>query len=141
MKNVKKEIIELLAFCRSPLSLLISDKPLFKDTKFSTQSNDTTETLASRLIKTLSFDENAGLYVFDRCDSKWKEQSRCTQTEEKHFQCVVAVYRGEGDKVWMRLVTRSLEGVCHYCYCMCQRYKIQDKGKPAQLKWKKPFRI
>ena len=32
---------------------------------FSTQSNDTTESLASRLIETLSYDEKAGLYVFD----------------------------------------------------------------------------
>jgi len=39
--------------------------------------------------------------------------------EEKHFQCVAAVYRSskEGDKVWIRLVTRSLqEGVCEYSY-------------------------
>jgi hypothetical protein len=32
---------------------------------FSTQSNDTTESLGSRLIETLSFNEKAGLYVFD----------------------------------------------------------------------------
>jgi hypothetical protein len=32
---------------------------------FRTQSNDTTESLASRLIETLSYDGKAGLYEFD----------------------------------------------------------------------------
>ena len=81
--------------------------------EFNTQSNDTTESLASRLIETLSLDKNAGLYVFD-------------------------VTANGKNKVWMCLVTRSLEGVCDYFYYMCQFYNIQDKGKPAQLKLTKP---
>jgi hypothetical protein len=50
---------------------------------------------------------------------------------------VAAVYRsskGGGDKVWMRLVTRSLEGVCDYGNYKCQYY-VQDKRKPATFKY------
>ena len=83
---------------------------------FSTQSNDTTESLASRLIETLIFDKKAGLYVFDVTANGTNKGvvPILLRKEYKHFQCVTAVYRSSkgGDKVWMRLVTRSLEGVC-----------------------------
>jgi hypothetical protein len=62
--------------------------------------------------------------------------------EGKHFQCVAAVYSSKGGyKVWMRLVTRSLEGVCDYGYYMCHCYNVQDKGKPATFKCTTPSRI
>jgi hypothetical protein len=102
---------------------------------FSTQSNDTTESLASRLIETLSLDEKAGLYVFDVTANGTNKAvvPILLRKEEEHFQCVAAVYGTSkvGDKVWMRLVTRSLEGVCDYGYYMCHCYNVQDKGKPA----------
>jgi hypothetical protein len=98
--------------------------------------------LASRIIETLlsSVDKNAGLYVFD-LTANGKNKAILPillRNREKHFQYMDAVYRGEGDKIWMRLVTRSLEGVCDYFYYMFQYYNIQDKGKPAQLKLTKP---
>ena len=97
--------------------------------------------MASRLIETLlSVDKNAGLYVFD-VTANGKNKAILPillRNRENHFQHMAAVYRRERDKVWMRLVTRSLEGVCDYFYYMCQYYNIQDKGKPAQLKLTKP---
>ena len=112
---------------------------------FSTQSNDTTESLASRLIETLIFDEKAGLYVFDVTANGTNKAvvPILLRKEDKHFQCVAAVYRSSkgGDKVWMRLVTRSLEGVCDYGYYMCQCYNVQDKGKPATFKCTTPSKI
>ncbi len=111
---------------------------------FNTQSNDTTESLASRLIETLSLDKNAGLYVFDvTANGKNKAVLHILLRKgEKHFQCVAAVYSSQGgDKVRMRLVTRSLEGVGDYGYYMCQYYNIQDKGKPATLKCTTPSSI
>ena len=103
--------------------------------------------MASRLIETLSLDENAGLYVFDvTANGKNKAVVPILlRKEDKHFQCVAGVYRsskGGDDKVWMRLVTRSLEGVFDYCYYyMRQCYNVQDKGKPATFKWTKPSSI
>jgi hypothetical protein len=41
----------------------------------------------------------------------------------------------------MRLITRSLEGVCDYGYYMCQCYNVQDKGKPATFKCTTPSKI
>ena len=111
---------------------------------FSTQSNDTTESLASRLIETLSYDGKAGLYVFD-VTTNGKNKAVVPillHKEGKHFQCVAAVYSNKGgDKVWMRLVTRSLEGVCDYGYYMCHCYNVQDKGKLATFKCTKPSSI
>ena len=87
---------------------------------FSTQSNDTTESLANKLIETLSLDAKAGLYVFDVTANGTNKAvvPILLRKEEKRFQCLAAVYRSS--KVWMRLVTRSLEGVCDYYYYMCQ---------------------
>jgi hypothetical protein len=62
---------------------------------FSTQSNDTTESLANRLIETLSLDKKAGLFVFD-VTANGKNQAVVPillRKEEKLFQCVAAVYR------------------------------------------------
>ena len=112
---------------------------------FSTQSNDTTESLASRLIETLSLVENAGLYVFDvTANGKNKAVVPILlRKEEKYFQCVAAVYRSSkgGDKVRMHLVTRSLEGVSDYCYYMCQYNNVQNKGKQTTFECTKPSSI
>jgi hypothetical protein len=111
---------------------------------FSTQSNDTTESLASRLIETLSYNGKAGLYVFD-VTTNGKNKAVVPillHKEGKHFQCVAAVYSNKGgDKVWMRLVTRSLDGVEDYGYYLCQCYNVQDKGKLATFKCTKPSSI
>ena len=111
---------------------------------FITQSNDTTESLASRLIETFSYDGKAGLYVFD-VTTNGKNKAVVPillHKEGKHFQCVAAVYSNKGgDKVWMKLVTRSLDGVEDYGYYVCQCYNVQNKGKPDSFKCTKPSSI
>ena len=61
-KNEDGSITSILQRSSQPLDV----EPAFVQRyEFSTQSNDTTKSLASRLIETLSLDEIAGLYVFD----------------------------------------------------------------------------
>jgi hypothetical protein len=97
---------------------------------------------ADKLNETFSYDKKAGLYVFDVTTNGTNRAvvPILLYKEGKHFQCVAAVYSSKGgDKVWMRLVTRSLEGVCDYGYYMCQCYNVQ--GKLATFKCTTPSRI
>jgi hypothetical protein len=100
--------------------------------RFTNETDDTTEILASKLIENLTYNVSTGLYVFD-------VQGKVNKTANvpKHYQCVAAVYRsstGKGSKVSMRLVTRALTGVCDNCYYYSQYSdKPSSKGQPESI--------
>ena len=104
--------------------------------------------MASKLIEKLSYNVSTGLYVFD-VQGKVNKNAIVPillRTEEaKHYQCVAAVYRsskGEGSKVSMRLLTRSLTGVCDNCYYYSQcAVTSSSKGQPEQLKSQTPKKL
>jgi hypothetical protein len=107
------------------------------------ETTDTTEILASKLIERLSYNVSTGLYVLDVQGGEVNKTAIVPillRTEDSnHYQCVAAVYRsstGGGNKVLMRLVTRSLTGVCDNCYYYSQCVVISSKGQPEQLKSK-----
>jgi hypothetical protein len=107
---------------------------------------DSTEQIAGRLNETLSYHANTGLYVFHIVQGIGKHSAIVPillQKDDKHFQCVAAVYRSSKPigKVLMRMVSRSLEGVCEYGYFQCQYYDTQPKGRPPTLKSSKPSPI
>ncbi len=113
------------------------------------ETEDTTDTLASKLIEKLSYNVSTGLYVFDVQGGKVNKTAIVpillrTDEESKHYQCVATVYRsstGGGKKVLMRLVTRSLTGVCDNCYYYSQCVVNSSKGQPEQLKSQTPTKL
>ena len=107
---------------------------------------DSTEQIAGRLNESLSYNANTGLYVFHVVQGIGKHSTIVPillQKDGKHFQCVAAVYHTSKPigKVLMRMVSRSLEGVCEYGYFQCQYYDTQPKGQQPTLKSCKPSPI
>ena len=113
--------------------------------QFTLETDDSTESLASKLIEKLSsYNVNTGIYVFE-VQGKVRMNAivpiLLRTNEEIHYQCVAAVYRSSSytEKVSMRLVTRSLTGVCDYCYYISQCN--DKKGNPPQLGFVTPSKI
>ena len=116
--------------------------------RFTIETDDTTEILASKLIENLTYNVSTGLYVFEVQGkvNKTANVPILLRTEEsKHYQCVAAVYRsstGKGSKVSMRLVTRALKGVCDNCYYYSQYSdRPSSKGQPAELSYQTPTKL
>ena len=69
--------------------------------RFTIETNDTTEILASKLIEKLTSNVSTGLYVFDvqgKVNKKAIVPILLRTKEAKHYQCVAAVYRSSTEK-------------------------------------------
>ena len=89
-------------------------------------ATDCTETAANKLIETLTYNENTGLYVF-RVDADPESAAILPILLEKggkYFQCASAFYRNrkKKDSEMCRVVTRSLDKVSQKGYFHSQFY-------------------
>ena len=116
--------------------------------RFTIETDDTTEILASKLIENITYNKSTGLYVFEvqgKVNKTANVPILLRTAESKHYQCVAAVYRsstGKGSKVSMRLVTRALKGVCDNCYYYSQYSdRPSSKGQPAELSYQTPTKL
>ena len=78
---------------------------------------NSTEQIAGRLDESLSYNASTGLYVFHIVHGIGTHSAIVPillHKDGRYFQCVAAVYHSSKSrgKVLMRMVSRSLEGVC-----------------------------